>query len=167
VSTIVGPELPERRSLSIGGMAVRRQVFAERGEEPALTHEDVRALLLVALHIREHDQRPTWSWLGRSMGWSKPEASKKIRALAAHGLRWKAGDQHSLEVTARGLDRAMRYVAERKRARPNMRFALAGGLPPRGVDFDSRSGRPLRLDRTGLFGGRCVRRSPHNRGGPQ
>jgi hypothetical protein len=74
--------------------------------------EEARTLVMVALVERETGRGPSWSALAAAMRWPQAEREQRIRALRACGLRWRRGEEGSLNVPPEALAVALEVIAE-------------------------------------------------------
>jgi hypothetical protein len=85
-----------------------------------VTRDARKALLYVELYRRRHGHGPTWRELRVALGWTQEngvgyrEASARIRALHAYGLRWRSRVERSLNVEPRALEALLRDLRKER-----------------------------------------------------
>jgi hypothetical protein len=79
--------------------------------------EATRVLVTVAAITRATGAAPTWSELGRKMGWPSSETAARIRELRSAGLRWRDREERSLNVPSWALERAFATIREQRESR--------------------------------------------------
>jgi hypothetical protein len=87
-----------------------------------MTPDARKALLYVELYRRRHGHGPTWRQLRVVLGWTQEngvgyrEASERIRALHADGLRWRRREERSLNVAPKALEALLRDLRKERAA---------------------------------------------------
>ena len=85
-----------------------------------MTRDARKALLYVELYRRRHGHGPTWRELRVALGWTQEngvgyrEASERIRALHADGLRWRRREERSLNVAPKALEALLRDLGKER-----------------------------------------------------
>jgi hypothetical protein len=78
-----------------------------------LKRQDRAAIVVVALHRREHGFGPSWGWLSRELRLPRDEGTRLIRRLHRAGFLSSTEEANSLEVTPDGLNAALRRNGRR------------------------------------------------------
>jgi hypothetical protein len=78
-----------------------------------LKREERTAIVVVALHRREHGFGPSYGWLSRELGLARHEGTRLIRRLHRAGFLSSTEEPNSLDVTSDGLDAALRRDGRR------------------------------------------------------
>ena len=78
-----------------------------------LTRRERTAIIVVALHRREHGRGPSYGWLGRELGLDRQSGVRLIRRLQRDGFLVSTSEPNSLDVTPEGLRAALRKDGRR------------------------------------------------------
>ena len=88
-------------------------------DSPPLTEDAIKAIIVIAAVTAERGEGPSFRelvkalWPGEEL--TNVERTGRVKALRPHGVMWRSGVPHSLNVPEEAVARALAAVRERKK----------------------------------------------------